>query len=81
MEHIHSQDTPILAIIRELVGPSYEGVSPQGPPLPVDDYGRFRLPTTRDAPTAIERHLYVPLLCFSFSMLTFLFIIPLMFTL
>ena len=58
VERIHSQDTPILAIIRELVGPSYEGVSPQGPPLPVDDYGRFRLPTTRDAPTAIERHLY-----------------------
>ena len=58
VERIHSQDTPILAIICELVGPSYEGVSPQGPALPVDDYGRFRLPTTRDAPTAIERHLY-----------------------
>ena len=58
MERIHSQDTPILAIIHELVGPSYKGVSPQGPPLPADNYGRFRLPTTRDAPTAIERHLY-----------------------
>ena len=58
VERIHSQDTPILAIIHELVGPSHEGVSPQGPLLPVDDYGRFRLPTTRDAPTAIERHLY-----------------------
>ena len=58
VERIHSQDTPILVIIRELVGPSYEGVSPQGPPLPVDDYGRFRLLTTRDAPTAIEHHLY-----------------------
>ena len=58
VERIHSQDTPILAIICELVGPSHEGVSPQGPPLPVDDYGRFRLPTTRDVLTAIERHLY-----------------------
>ena len=58
VERIHSQDTPILAIICEFVGPSYEGVSQQGPPLPVDDYGRFRLLTTRDAPTAIEHHLY-----------------------
>ena len=53
MECIHSQDTPILAIICELVGPLMR-FSPQGSLLPVDDYGRFRIPAIRDVVRVVK---------------------------